>query len=58
MRPSRRWRWSAACRCFSPTRLKDPAFAAALRDWRPDLGVVAAYGKLIPDDILALPRSA
>jgi methionyl-tRNA formyltransferase len=30
--------------------------AANLRDWRPDLGVVAAYGKLIPEDVIALPR--
>jgi len=41
---------------LQPTRLKAPEFAAALRDWRPDIGVVAAYGKIIPDDILALPR--
>lgn len=40
---------------LQPTRLKDPAFAAALRDWRADIGVVAAYGKILPDDILALP---
>ena len=41
---------------LQPARLKDPAFAESLREWRPDIGVVAAYGKLIPDDILALPR--
>ena len=41
---------------LQPARLRDPAFAAALRDWQPDIGVVAAYGKIIPDDILALPR--
>src|SRR5688572_19664324 len=40
---------------LQPTRLKDPAFAAAFREWQPDIGVVAAYGKIIPDDILALP---
>ena len=40
---------------LQPTRLKDSAFADALRAWRPDIGVVAAYGKLIPDDILAVP---
>jgi methionyl-tRNA formyltransferase len=40
---------------LQPTRLKDPAFAEALREWRPDIGVVAAYGKMIPDEILALP---
>jgi methionyl-tRNA formyltransferase len=41
---------------LQPARIKDPAFAAALREWRPDIGVVAAYGRIIPDQILALPR--
>jgi methionyl-tRNA formyltransferase len=40
---------------LQPERLRDPAVADTLRDWRPDLGVVAAYGKLIPESILALP---
>jgi methionyl-tRNA formyltransferase len=40
---------------LQPARLKDPAFAASLREWRPDIGVVAAYGKIIPDEILTLP---
>ena len=41
---------------LQPERLKDPAVAATLRAWAPDLGVVAAYGKLIPEEILLLPR--
>jgi methionyl-tRNA formyltransferase len=41
---------------LQPTRLRDPSFAETLRGLNPDLGVVAAYGKLIPDEILALPR--
>lgn len=41
---------------LQPERLKDPAVAAALREWRPDLGVVAAYGRLLPEEILVLPR--
>lgn len=40
---------------LQPDRLRDPAVAEALRAWRPDLGVVAAYGKLIPESTLALP---
>jgi methionyl-tRNA formyltransferase len=28
----------------------------ALRGWQPDLGVVAAYGKIIPEEVLNLPR--
>jgi len=31
---------------IQPERLRDPAVADTLRAWRPDLGVVAAYGKL------------
>ena len=41
---------------YQPTRLRDPEVAATLRNWDPDLGVVAAYGRLIPDEVLALPR--
>lgn len=41
---------------LQPARLRDEAFLAAMRDLRPDLGVVAAYGKLLPDDLLAIPR--
>ena len=41
---------------LQPERLKEPQVAVTLRDWRPDLGVVAAYGQLIPEDIIALPR--
>jgi methionyl-tRNA formyltransferase len=40
---------------LQPDRLRDPAVSDALRTWQPDLGVVAAYGKLIPESVLALP---
>ena len=40
---------------LQPDRLRDPAVADLLRAWRPDLGVVAAYGRLIPESILTLP---
>ena len=39
-----------------PPRLRDPEVAATLGAWAPDLGVVAAYGKLIPEELLRLPR--
>src|SRR6187455_904598 len=41
---------------FQPERLRTPEVRATLQDWTPDLGVVAAYGKLLPEDLLALPR--
>jgi methionyl-tRNA formyltransferase len=36
--------------------LKDPQFHEALRAFSPDLGVVAAYGRIIPDAALDIPR--
>ena len=41
---------------LQPDRLRDPAVADALRALAPDIGVVAAYGKIIPDALLAIPR--
>jgi methionyl-tRNA formyltransferase len=41
---------------YQPGRLRDPEVAGTIRGWVPDLGVVAAYGKLIPEDILNVPR--
>lgn len=41
---------------LQPDRMRDPEFVAALSAWAPDLGVVAAYGKLIPDELLQIPR--
>ena len=41
---------------MQPERLKPPEVAAALHEWRPELGVVAAYGKIIPEEIINLPR--
>lgn len=40
---------------LQPTRLKDPAFLEAFGAWRADLGVVAAYGRLLPQVLLDLP---
>lgn len=41
---------------LQPERLKDPDFAGRLRDLAPDLGVVAAYGKILPAALIDLPR--
>jgi methionyl-tRNA formyltransferase len=40
----------------SAVKLKHPDVAATLRSWQPDLGVVAAYGRIIPTELLSLPR--
>ena len=40
---------------LQPTKMKDPDFLAALSGWKPDLIVVAAFGRILPPVILALP---
>lgn len=41
---------------LTPATLKDDAFFASFSELRPDLCVVVAYGKLIPEQYLKLPR--
>jgi len=40
---------------LTPERLRDPAVVAALAALHPEIGVVADYGKLLPEPILDLP---
>src|SRR5262249_21405206 len=41
---------------LQPERLKAPSFVQSLRELRPDLGIVAAYGRILTDEVLAIPR--
>ncbi|MDH5429015.1 MAG: methionyl-tRNA formyltransferase [Nitrospirota bacterium] len=38
-----------------PEKMKDPTFLETLRTWDPDVIVVAAYGRILPQVILDLP---
>ena len=40
---------------LQPVKLKEPEFLDAFRAWHADLGVVAAYGRLLPQALLNLP---
>ncbi len=40
---------------LQPTKIRTAEFADELRSYRPDLIVVAAYGRILPDSILTLP---
>jgi methionyl-tRNA formyltransferase len=40
----------------TPAKLQDPAVQERLRALAPDLAVVAAYGLLLPEPVLAIPR--
>lgn len=41
---------------LQPGTLKDPTFLSALAGLKADIGVVAAYGKILPGAVLAAPR--
>jgi len=40
---------------IQPAKMKDPEFLAALTLWKPDLIVVAAFGRILPPAVLTLP---
>ncbi|MCX7635615.1 MAG: methionyl-tRNA formyltransferase [Syntrophales bacterium] len=40
---------------LQPERVRDPAFLATFRDLRPHLVVVAAFGQILPRELLVLP---
>ena len=41
---------------YQPEKMRDGTALAILRELQPDLLAVVAYGRILPDDILALPR--
>ena len=42
---------------IQPPTLKDPAFAAQIAQLKPDLGIVVAYGRILPKEVIsAFPR--
>jgi len=46
---------SAGLPVLQPEKVRTPEFLAALRAWAPELIVVAAYGRILPVDVLRLP---
>ena len=41
---------------YQPEKMRDGTALAVLRELRPDILVVVAFGRILPDDMLALPR--
>jgi methionyl-tRNA formyltransferase len=41
---------------LQPAKIKDEGFLQQIRDFRPDLGVVVAFGRILPDALLSIPR--
>ena len=40
---------------FQPLKVKEPDFVRQLKEWNPDFIVVAAFGQLLPQEILDIP---
>ena len=53
--PTKQVALDAGVPVLQPAKIKDDVFLDAFRDLRVDLGVVAAYGKILPDALLAIP---
>ena len=41
---------------LQPSKIREEAFLQQIRDLRPDLGVVVAFGRILPDSVLAIAR--
>ena len=41
---------------LQPARIRDASFLARISDLGADLGVVVAFGRILPDELLAIPR--
>lgn len=54
--PTRTVAQAHAIPVIQPVKIKEDAFLQAIRDLKPDLGVVAAFGRILPDALLAIPR--
>ncbi len=53
--PTKEVALSAGIPVLQPERLKEDAFLAQIAALSPDIGVVAAYGRLLPDQLLSIP---
>ena len=53
--PTRQVALDAGIPVLQPAKIRDDTFLDAFRDLRVDLGVVAVYGKILPDALLAIP---
>lgn len=52
---SKKWAAQRGIRVEQPARVKNGALASVLASVRPDVAIVAAYGRILPPDALAVP---
>lgn len=53
--PVKRLAKDAGLPVLQPLKMKDPALLGALRDWKPEVIAVTAFGRILPPAILELP---
>lgn len=56
--PVSQWLAAYGAPCLQPDSCADPGLIEALRNLRPDVLVVVAYGRLLPPEMVAVPRLA
>lgn len=56
MTPVKEYALGQGLEVFQPQRVKTPEFVAQLREMNPDLIVVAAFGQLLSQEILEMPK--
>ncbi len=54
--PVKIWALEKGLKVFEPQKLKDPSFLSILKELSPDLIVVFAYGKILPKEVLEIPK--
>lgn len=54
--PAKIWAQSHNIEVWQPEKLRDPEFLKKLRDLFPDLFIIASYGKIIPQELLDIPK--
>lgn len=54
--PVKLWAKEKGLKVFEPVKLKDPSFLATLKDLNLDLIIVFAYGKILPKEVLEIPK--
>jgi len=54
--PTKQVALEAGVPILQPLKLRDEAFLSTIASYNADLGVVAAYGRILPDPLLQLPR--
>lgn len=55
--PVKVWAQERGIPVFQPTKLRDGTLLEQLRPFAPDVAVVAAYGRILPKDLLDFPHS-